>query len=121
MPAAVRSIARAAPRQTRVPANDRGCGLDAQEHQRRKRRDAADRSKKHECRQQHGRPARELVRRAPCVRGQVDILSGEHAVVGIPQIALAPQQQPEREQHRRVHPRQPLARAARRRSQSRAG
>ncbi len=86
----------------------RACGLDSQEHQRRERSDSADRSKKYECRQYHGRPAGELVWRAPCVCAQIHILSGEHAVVGIPQIPLAPQHQPNGEQHRRVHPREPL-------------
>ena len=42
------------------------------------------------------------------MRGEIEILAGEHAVVGIPQIALAPQQQADREQRGRIHPREPL-------------
>ena len=40
--------------------------------------------------------------------GAIEVLAGEHAVVRIPKIALAPQQHADREDGGRIHPRRPL-------------
>ena len=74
--------------------SDRG-RLYAQEYQRRERRDPADRPKKNQRNEKRGSPANELVRSAPRICGEVELLPREHTVVRIPKIALAPQQEPD--------------------------
>ena len=102
-------------------AGDRANQLHTEEHERGERGNSADGTKENGRKQQHRRERRSFIRAARRVLRQVDLAARQHAVVGVPQVSLAPQHQPECEQHRRVHPRRRSPTEARARTRCRRG